>query len=56
MPQAPSNDIVVMNYEIDINGQVSGKLKRQRTDYNAIIFRGNSNDIKEDAYLEKLEK
>jgi hypothetical protein len=30
-----------MNYEIDINGQVSGKLKRQRTDYNAIIFRGN---------------
>jgi hypothetical protein len=32
------------------------KLKRQRTDYNAIIFRGNSNDIKEDAYLEKLEK
>jgi hypothetical protein len=54
-PQAPSNDIVVMNYEI-INGQVSEKLKRQRTDYNAIIFRGNSNDIKEDAYLEKLEK
>jgi hypothetical protein len=55
MPKVPSNDVVMMSYEIDINGQVSGKLKRQRTDYNAIIFRGNSNDIKEDAYLEKLE-
>ena len=55
MPKAPSNDVVIMNYEIDINGQVSGKLKRQRTDYNAIIFRGNIKNVKEDAYLEKLE-
>lgn len=55
MPKAPSNDVVMMNYEIDINGQVSGKLKRQRTDYNAIIFRGNIKNVKEDAYLEKLE-
>ncbi|MDI5948044.1 DUF3857 domain-containing protein [Flavobacterium yafengii] len=55
MPKAPSNDVVMMNYEIDINGQVSGKLKRQRTDYNAIIFRGNIKNVKEDVYLEKLE-
>jgi hypothetical protein len=55
MPKAPSNDVVMMNYVIDINGQVSGKLKRQRTDYNAIIFRGNIKNVKEDVYLEKLE-
>jgi hypothetical protein len=55
MPKIPSNDVVMMSYEIDINGQVSGKLKRQRTDYNAIIFRGNIKNVKEDAYLEKLE-
>ncbi|MFV8339093.1 DUF3857 domain-containing protein [Flavobacterium sp. LB3P21] len=55
MAKVPSNDVVMMSYEIDINGQVSGKLKRQRTDYNAIIFRGNIKNVKEDAYLEKLE-
>lgn len=55
IPKAPSNDVVMMNYEIDTNGQVSGTLKRQRTDYNAIIFRENIKDVKEDAYLEKLE-
>jgi hypothetical protein len=55
MPKAASNDVVMMNYEINANGEVSGKLKRQRTDYNAIIFRGNIKNIKEDVYLEKLE-
>ena len=55
IPKAPSNDVVMMNYEIDTNGQVSGTLKRQRTDYNAIIFRENIKDVTEDAYLEKLE-
>ena len=55
MPKVPSNDVVMMNYEIDANGKVSGNLKRQRTDYNAMIFRGNVGDVKEDVYLEKLE-
>lgn len=55
MPKAASNDAVMMNYEISANGLVSGKLKRQRTDYNAIIFRGNIRNVKEDVYLEKLE-
>jgi transglutaminase-like putative cysteine protease len=55
MPKASSNDVVVMNYEIDANGKVSGDLKRQRTDYNAMIFREKVVDVKEDIYLEKLE-
>lgn len=55
MTKASSNDVVILNYEIDAKGLVSGRLKRQRTDYNAIIFRGNTKNIKEDTYLEKLE-
>lgn len=55
MPKATSNDVVTMNYAIDTNGQVFGKLRRQRTNYNAIIFRRNIDNVKEDAYLERLE-
>jgi hypothetical protein len=55
MPKVASNDTVTMNYAIDESGKVSGKLRRQRTDHNAMIFRKNIEDEKEDAYLEKLE-
>jgi hypothetical protein len=44
-----------MNYAIDENGKVSGKLRRQRTDHNAMTFRKNIEDVKEETYLEKLE-
>ncbi|MFV5699524.1 transglutaminase domain-containing protein [Flavobacterium sp. ZT3R17] len=55
MPKIASNNTVMMNYTVDANGLVSGKLRRQRTDHNAMIFRKNVDNIKEDAYLEKLE-
>ncbi|KIA82740.1 DUF3857 domain-containing protein [Flavobacterium sp. AED] len=55
MPKIASNNTVMMNYTVDANGQVSGKLRRQRTDHNAMIFRKNIDNIKDDTYLEKLE-
>lgn len=55
MPKVTSNDVVTMNYEVGANGLVSGKLRRQRTDYNAMEFRKNIDDVKEESYLEKLE-
>ncbi|MNF23633.1 hypothetical protein D3C84_42170 [compost metagenome] len=55
MPKVASNDAVTMNYTIDENGKVSGKSRRQRTDHNAMIFRKNIEDEKEETYLEKLE-
>jgi transglutaminase-like putative cysteine protease len=55
MPKIASNDIVTMNYAIDAKGGVSGKLRRQRTGHNAMVFRKNIDDIKEETYLEKLE-
>jgi len=55
MPKTVSNNTVMMNYSIDANGLVSGKLRKQQADYNAMVFRDNVANVEEDAYLEKLE-
>ncbi|CAI2765580.1 DUF3857 domain-containing protein [Flavobacterium collinsii] len=55
MPKKTSNDIVFMNYTIDPEGKVTGKTRRQCTDYNAMITRSNISSLKEEEYLEKLE-
>lgn len=55
MPKQTSNDVITMNYAINDKGEVVGKLRRQRTDHNAMIFRSNVKDLKEEAYLEKFE-
>lgn len=55
MPKKNSNDIVFMNYTVDSEGKVTGKTRRQSTDYNAMITRDNIDGVKEDEYLEKLE-
>lgn len=55
MPKKISNDAVTMNYSIDSKGIITGKLRRQLTDYNALAFRNKVEDVKEDIYLENLE-
>ncbi len=55
MPHKTSNDIVFMNYDIDAEGKVSGKTRRQCTDYRAMLSRENFEKLKEEEYLEKLE-
>ena len=55
MPKKLSNDIVFINYSIDSEGKVTGKTRRQCSDYNAMITRNNVSSLKEDEYLEKLE-
>jgi transglutaminase-like putative cysteine protease len=55
MPTKASNDVVFMNYSIDPDGKVSGKTRRQCTDYVAMINRGKISGLKEEEYLEKLE-
>jgi hypothetical protein len=42
-----------MNYTIDERGTISGKLRKQQTDYNAMTF--GVDNVTEDSYLEKLE-
>ena len=55
MPKKTSNDIVLVSYSIDSEGKITGKSRRQCSDYNAMIFRENVKGIKEDDYLDKLE-
>jgi hypothetical protein len=55
MPKKASNDFVIMQYAIDVTGKVTGKLRRQRTEHNAMSFRSEIENIKEEDYLEKLE-
>jgi hypothetical protein len=55
MPKKPSLDTVFMNYSIDADGKVSGKTRRQCTDYNALVTRDNIDGVKEEVYLERLE-
>ena len=55
MPKTTSNSTVSMNYSLDANGVVLGKLRRQGTGHIAMLYRQEVKDTKEDAYLEKLE-
>jgi hypothetical protein len=55
MPKIVSANNVSMIYNVDASGNVSGKTRKQYTNYNAMMFRDNIGDVKEDAYLEKLE-
>lgn len=55
MPKKNSNDIVFMNYTVGTDGKVTGKTRRQTTDYSAMQKRDNIDGVKEDEYLEKLE-
>ncbi|HEU4791902.1 MAG TPA: transglutaminase domain-containing protein [Flavobacterium sp.] len=55
MPTKASNDYVTMMYAIDATGKITGKLRRQRTGHNAMSFRSEVENTKEEEYLEKLE-
>jgi hypothetical protein len=55
MPKTASNNYVTMNYSIDPAGKITGKLRRQRTGHNAMSFRSEIENTKEEEYLEKLE-
>ncbi|REG96323.1 DUF3857 domain-containing protein [Flavobacterium aquicola] len=55
MPKTASNDSVTMMYTVDATGKIAGKLRRQRTDHNAMFFRSEIANLKEEEYLEKLE-
>ncbi|WP_281637227.1 DUF3857 domain-containing protein [Flavobacterium marginilacus] len=55
MPKMASTDNVLMMYSIESNGKITGKLRRQRTDQNAMSFRAKIENVKEEEYLEKLE-
>lgn len=55
MPKMASNDNITMMYTVDAAGKITGKVRRQRTDHKAMIFRSEIANTKEEDYLEKLE-
>jgi hypothetical protein len=55
MPETASIDNVTLAYAVDATGKITGKLRKQRTDHNAMSFRSEIENIKEEVYLEKLE-
>lgn len=55
MPKKLSNDVITLNYSVNAAGLVTGKVRRQMTDFNALLFRQRVEDVVEETYLEKLE-
>ncbi|MCZ8230390.1 DUF3857 domain-containing protein [Flavobacterium sp.] len=55
MPKTLSNDAITMSYTVEPSGKVTGKMQRQLTNYNAMLYRNRVNGENQDTYLEKLE-
>lgn len=56
VPTTTSKDLWSILAKIDNLGQIEGKVKVQRTDYNAFCFRIENANKNDDDYLEKLEE
>lgn len=55
-PKLISKDFIKIMASIKANGEISGKLNRQCSEYNALVYRINNANLAVDSYLEKLEK
>ena len=56
MPKFISKENINAIFDLSKEGAISGKIKKQYTDYAAYSFREKYADIKKESYLEKLEK
>src|SRR5690606_10380126 len=56
LPEMLSRENVTCNINLGTSGEVSGKLRKTYTDYNAYRFRNRYVDMSNDSYLENLER
>lgn len=56
LPDINSKDLVTLMAEIQTDGTIKGKIRRQHMDYNAYAHRENNNTLSENSAIEKLEK
>ncbi len=56
MPKLNSKEIVNIMASVNEQGEVSGKIRNQKFDYKALVFRVNYAGITNDSHVEKLEK
>jgi len=54
-PQTQSKESIIMIVTLDGNGKTIGKVKIQKTDYEAFVFRAKYSVINQENYLEKIE-
>jgi len=54
-PTMLSKETSTMNVVMNADGTIDGKIRRQYTNHEALVFRQNNVETKEDVYLEKLE-
>lgn len=55
-PKKTSADNISIDYAIEPNGQINGKVRHQFTEYNAMAFRNKFEKTKEETYLANLEE
>ncbi|MGC4040012.1 MAG: DUF3857 domain-containing protein [Flavobacterium sp.] len=56
MPKSNSMDVVNILGTINDKGEVTGKVRDQYFDYNAMLFRQAFNNVSKDSYIERVEK
>ncbi|WP_310556632.1 DUF3857 domain-containing protein [Flavobacterium sp.] len=55
LPTKPSKTTMNMMVSVDATGKINGKIRIQKTDYDALTFREKYTGINKENYLEKLE-
>ena len=55
MPKSHSVEQNFINYTINSNGTLEGKIQKKFTNHAALLFRNQFSDLSEDTYLEKFE-
>lgn len=56
MPKSNSREVINVMANVNPKGDISGKVRDQYFDYNALIFRNNNNNLSGTSSMEKLEK
>jgi len=56
MPAKNSKEVISIAANVDKDGVMSGKIRSQKQDYYAYVFRENYADMNEESYAESLEK
>jgi hypothetical protein len=55
-PKSNSHEILNIIASITSQGEITGKIREQYSDYNAFVFRGNNNQSTKENAIERLEK
>lgn len=56
MPKSNSKEVINVMATVGNQGEISGKVRKQYTDYNALVFRDKYNGVAKESYIEKREK